>query len=1134
MKIKKLTIQNINSIYGKWEINFQNPEYLDNPLFAIIGKTGSGKTTILDAISFALYDQTDRMENMRAAIASRGTTECMAELNFEINGVDYTAYSALKAKTKSENKGKFDNDLGKNSWIQWEENGPQKREGTTAKKAKVIELLGLDFKKFRQVILLAQGKFNAFLKADTEERSAILENITGTQIYSNIGKQIKGMYDEFTNRLENLKLRQEGISILSEEAVQEKNDRLKAIQDEEEKNSGRLKAVEALLKTVEAKDKCEATLKGKEKEDEDLTAEETAFEQEKPRLEAARVAEKIVPAFEEHKKCAEEQERDKSSFEKTNGELPQLQTEANNAAKASQEAEEQFLLAKGTQESREIELKAIDDLDREIEQKRKDFAASKKTCLTLSTHIKDSEAQRAELAKSLKELDDSKSLAERYLQEHAQDQDLENKIEGWKVTLTSLKKDGKELTNLHEQEKLAITALTEAEKAVTDDSKAIEKTREKEAEKTTALQHASDELKSLMGGKTLEELEEDCNEQQKVVSLLQALNPKEVLGTFHEGDKCPVCGSTHHPYRELPSDEMPDLIKAQKKLETIKGQYDKAKVTARGVENATHALEKIQMELKSSLAQLELKRKTAEDKRRQLEETQKTLAERQSRYDDAETALHGDMKQFGFDLGKNLALPKEIQSRMTEYMTQKALVEGFERQRAAHLQKVAALDGELGVNRQNLSAEQTNKENLQKEIDAKTINRKEKYGEHKTSDERKALQKATDTANEAKMQTAKQAASSKTNVENAQKACEQLQTAMEARKPVLEEKQELLANALTDNEMSMEAFLASRLPQEEFGKLTALETSLKTRRETLTKELVRLKTEFETHKAKLSEDFDVQATQTEKSELEAKGKQLAEERGGINQQLLTNEDNLKKMGDLLKEIAAAQKLEPLWKNLNSWLGGTNGRAFKMMAQKYTFDNLLVKANEQLRTMLGGRYQMCSHQESDNLEIDVIDNQLGGDLRTSQNLSGGEQFVISMALALGLASMVGERFKVDSLFLDEGFGTLDGNELEEAMNTLSRLKGDGKLVGIITHAERLQERIPTRIELHKGGNGRSTLTGPGVNQLEAPRFFMSDEEKALRAKLQKEERARQKQLQKEEKERQKQLLKEEKQRQKAIK
>lgn len=247
----------------------------------------------------------------------------------------------------------------------------------------------------------------------------------------------------------------------------------------------------------------------------------------------------------------------------------------------------------------------------------------------------------------------------------------------------------------------------------------------------------------------------------------------------------------------------------------------------------------------------------------------------------------------------------------------------------------------------------------------------------------------------------------------------------------------------------------------------------------------------------MPEDFEEAEAKQRKTSLQNQTNALSEERGGIAEQLKTNEENKRSSESLLLELAEREKDFVRWEQLNQWIGGKN---FKQMAQMYTFENLLVKANEQMQNMLGGRYRMCSHQDEDGLEIDVIDNQLGGDIRTSKNLSGGEQFVISMALALGLSSMVGERFKVDSLFLDEGFGTLDGNELDEAMNTLSQLRGDGKLVGIITHAERLQEHISTRITLEKHGNGRSSIEGPGVRKLADAVMYISPEEKKRRKQL----------------------------------
>ena len=117
-----------------------------------------------------------------------------------------------------------------------------------------------------------------------------------------------------------------------------------------------------------------------------------------------------------------------------------------------------------------------------------------------------------------------------------------------------------------------------------------------------------------------------------------------------------------------------------------------------------------------------------------------------------------------------------------------------------------------------------------------------------------------------------------------------------------------------------------------------------------------------------------------------------------------------------------------------------------------------------------------------LELNVIDNYQAGEIRSTKNLSGGESFIASLALSLGLSSMASRNVRVDSLFLDEGFGTLDEDALETALETLSGLQQDGKLIGIISHVPALKERIGTQIQVESGSSGRSCLSGPGCRRV----------------------------------------------------
>lgn len=182
------------------------------------------------------------------------------------------------------------------------------------------------------------------------------------------------------------------------------------------------------------------------------------------------------------------------------------------------------------------------------------------------------------------------------------------------------------------------------------------------------------------------------------------------------------------------------------------------------------------------------------------------------------------------------------------------------------------------------------------------------------------------------------------------------------------------------------------------------------------------------------------------------------------------------------DLARAEENLRLWGNLNRWLGGENGDAFKRYAQGITLRHLLRHANPHLLAMSQGRYELAwapGAQEA--LLPFVVDHDQADGRRPVSNLSGGERFQVSLALALGLSGMSGAKVRVDSLFLDEGFGTLDGKALEAAIDTLCRLRRDGTRIGIISHVAELAERIPAQIRVSKCGGGRSVLSGPGVSR-----------------------------------------------------
>ena len=204
----------------------------------------------------------------------------------------------------------------------------------------------------------------------------------------------------------------------------------------------------------------------------------------------------------------------------------------------------------------------------------------------------------------------------------------------------------------------------------------------------------------------------------------------------------------------------------------------------------------------------------------------------------------------------------------------------------------------------------------------------------------------------------------------------------------------------------------------------------------------------------------------------------------LDAKLKTDDATRSKFADSLVEMEKQGKIFEKWNRLNAWIGGANGEQFKRYAQGITLAHLLKEGNRHLLKMTSGRYEMFWKAENVSLLPSVIDRHQGDVERPVSNFSGGETFMLSLSLALGLAGLASGRLRIDSLFLDEGFGTLDNQTLDTAVNTLAELhQSQGKLIGVISHIEQMKSQIPTRIEIRKIGGGRSEMTGAGVKKIE---------------------------------------------------
>ena len=207
--------------------------------------------------------------------------------------------------------------------------------------------------------------------------------------------------------------------------------------------------------------------------------------------------------------------------------------------------------------------------------------------------------------------------------------------------------------------------------------------------------------------------------------------------------------------------------------------------------------------------------------------------------------------------------------------------------------------------------------------------------------------------------------------------------------------------------------------------------------------------------------------------LEAQRNTLSEQMGAQRALLVNDERHRQSQQALFAQISLQTTDTDIWQRLDSLVGSARGDKYRKFAQGLTLDHLLHLANRHL-ARLHGRY-LLRRKQTGELELDIVDGWQGDTARDTRTLSGGESFLVSLALALSLSDLVSNKTSIDSLFLDEGFGTLDGDTLDIALSALDTLNASGKMIGVISHVESLKERIPAQIRVEKGGGvGHSRL------------------------------------------------------------
>jgi ATPase involved in DNA repair len=283
--------------------------------------------------------------------------------------------------------------------------------------------------------------------------------------------------------------------------------------------------------------------------------------------------------------------------------------------------------------------------------------------------------------------------------------------------------------------------------------------------------------------------------------------------------------------------------------------------------------------------------------------------------------------------------------------------------------------------------------------------------------------------------------------------------------------QALSASCFADQD----AFLAALLEESTLRHLEQLKHSLENQIQQATALSGQANQQLQAHQALQPEGLgtDAPGLQIQLQHLTQQLRENTTRQGEIRQQLKQDSDNRLHQLALMQQIEEASRLADDWGYLNALIGSSTGDKFRKFAQGLTLDNLVWLANQQLNR-LHGRY-LLQRKASDALELEVVDTWQADAVRDTRTLSGGESFLVSLALALALSDLVSHKTRIDSLFLDEGFGTLDSETLDTALDALDALNATGKTIGVISHVEAMKERIPVQIKVKKiNGLGYSRL------------------------------------------------------------
>jgi exonuclease SbcC len=1045
MKILKVKSLNINSLKGEFEIDFE--KFLqDESLFAITGPTGAGKSTILDIITCAMYGRTARLVSPPNDLMSRHTGECLCEVEFEVKANRYLCSWSQKRARKNPN-GNFQTakmeivDLQTNKIL----------ESKLREVPKVVEeLSGLDFDRFVQSMMLAQGSFDAFLKAKENERSNLLEKITGTYIYKQISQEIYNTYANKKKEIDTDTIALGSIELLEKDELEEKTNTLTQSKQEKQNLDTKEKELKTISSWLEGLKKLETDSIKYTQEFEEISKQKEQNKEQFTKLDLANKALQIQPLYKEKTILANTLIQDKQTLESLKQNATNIKKEYESKTEEYNTTKEHYEKEKISYELNSTKLKEVRVLNTKIEANQNVYTQLQNKLLN----------QKHDLAKLFGI--DINTLLEDELQ-------INHRYQEFVIQTQELTKEFKAKVEEYNKAQENTTKLSREENSTREELSNLEQLQKALVEYETVLKNIKDEVE--LQSKYKVELESNTklnDEKSKLLTqintTLEALNQtkqKELLIKNYEedraklqsGQECFLCGSVEHPFIThsivVDIDTTTQKIKEQ---ESILAKEQDAK-----------------KELELSIVRLNSKLESSTLQEQKLQTTKQTVEEQFSKSEfkldsDAKANIE-EQKQKCQEQLKELNTQREQRDKLN---TQKDSLQNAVNQKLSDEQKLKTIINaieEINKEQKELSEQITLNQNQSKQIlPIEDINEFEKtitesintiIKKHNTLQNELSSLKSKDESLSTQISSLDEKQSKDT------KALEELNQKFEKELAVY-------------NFTSKEEFEKALLDKEQFETLSSF---CKTIEDKYTQTQT-LKTDT-TNKLQEQQELNLSVRKLDEVNEELNSissfiDELQKAIGSLEKELEINSQNIKKSEDKIKELEKKKESFKVWVKLNDMIGSSQGDKFAKFAQGITLDQLIYLANKHLE-ILSPRYELQRGLDSSKLlEIEIIDGFQGDVVRPVNTLSGGESFIVSLSLALGLSSLASQKISIDSLFLDEGFGTLDSDSLELALNALNQLQSSGKMVGVISHVEALKERIPLQIKVEPKGDGTSVL------------------------------------------------------------